>query len=77
LIRLLKVDRPNLEAVAIDTSPTMLKSAREHFANDPSVKIVNHDLSLQLPDLGYFDALVSSFAINHLDHKRQTTVYFL
>lgn len=75
LIKLLKVDRPNLEAVAIDASPTMLKSAREHFANDPSVKIVNHDLSLPLPDLGYFDAVVSSFAIHHLDHKRKRSLY--
>ena len=53
----------------------MPKSAREHFANDPSVKIVDHDLSLPLPDLGYFDAVVSSFAIHHLDHKRKRSLY--
>ena len=75
LIKLLKADRPHVKAVAIDASPTMLKSAREHFANDPSVKILNHDLSLPLPDLGYFDAVVSSFAIHHLDHKRKRSLY--
>jgi tRNA (cmo5U34)-methyltransferase len=68
LIRLIKVNRPEIEAVAIDVSPTMLKSAREHFANDSKVKIIEHDLSQPLPDdLGYFDAVVSSFAIHHLD----------
>jgi tRNA (cmo5U34)-methyltransferase len=40
LIRLIKADRPEIEAVAIDVSPTMLKSAREHFANDSKVKII-------------------------------------
>ena len=58
MIKLLKADRPHVKAVAIDASPTMLKSARGHFAHDPSVKILNHDLSLPLPDLGYFDAVV-------------------
>ena len=67
LIKLLKVDRPNVEAVAIDTSPTMLKSAREHFAKNPDVKIVNHDLSLPLPDFSYF--------VHHLDHKLKRSLY--
>ena len=71
LIRLIKANRPDIEAVALDVSPTMLKSAREHFANDPTVKITEHDLSQPLPDLGYFDAVVSSFAIHHLKHERK------
>jgi tRNA (cmo5U34)-methyltransferase len=76
LIRLIKADRPEIEAVAIDVSPTMLKSAREHFANDSKVKIIEHDLSQPLPeDLGYFDAIVSSFAIHHLRHERKREFY--
>ena len=54
LIRLTKKNRPDLEAVALDVSPTMLKAARAHF-NDSKVKVIEHDLSLPLPDLDYFD----------------------
>jgi tRNA (cmo5U34)-methyltransferase len=76
LIRLIKANRPDIEeAVALDVSPTMLKSARDHFACDSSVEIINHDLSQHLPDLGYFDAVVSSFAIHHLKHDRKHELY--
>ncbi|MGB7955534.1 MAG: class I SAM-dependent methyltransferase [Candidatus Nitrosopolaris sp.] len=75
LIRLIMENRPDIEAVALDVSPTMLKSARDHFANDPRVKITEHDLSQPLPDLGYFDAVVSSFAIHHLKHERKRELY--
>jgi ubiquinone/menaquinone biosynthesis C-methylase UbiE len=54
----------------------MLKVAREHFANDKTVKVVEHDSNIPLPDsIGYFDAVVSSFAIHHLDHKRKRALY--
>jgi tRNA (cmo5U34)-methyltransferase len=54
----------------------MLKAARDHFANDTTVKLVEHDFNFLLPEsLGYFDAVVSSFAIHHLDHKRKGTLY--
>jgi ubiquinone/menaquinone biosynthesis C-methylase UbiE len=75
LIRLIKANQPDIEAVALDVSPTMLKSARDHFANDSRVKITEHDLSQPLPDLGYFDAVVSSFAIHHLKHERKHELY--
>ena len=75
LIRLIKEKRPDIEAVALGVSPTMLKSARDHFANDTRVKITEHDLSQPLPDLGYFDAVVSSFAIHHLKHERKHELY--
>jgi tRNA (cmo5U34)-methyltransferase len=41
LLRLLKIDRPNIDAVALDISSTMLKAARDHFANDTTVKVVD------------------------------------
>jgi SAM-dependent methyltransferase len=75
LIRLIKTNRPDIDAVAIDVSPTMLKSAREHFASDSRVKIMEHNLAEPLPELGYFDAIVSSFAIHHLKHERKHELY--
>ena len=72
LIRLIKKNRPDIEAVTLDVSPTMLKAARDYFANDSKVKVIEHDLSLPLPDLDYFDAVISSFAIHHLKHERKS-----
>jgi tRNA (cmo5U34)-methyltransferase len=75
LIKLIKSTYHRIEAVALDISPTMLKSTREYFANDSTVKIIEHDLSQPLPDLDYFDAVVSSFAIHHLKHERKRSLY--
>ena len=77
LLRLLKIGRPNMnEAIALDVSPTMLKAARDHFVNDNTIKVVVHDFNFPLPEsLGYFDVVVSSFAIHHLDHKRKRALY--
>ena len=75
LIRLIKARKPNIEAIALDISPTMLKAARNHFADDSTVKIIEHDLSQPLPDLDYFDAVISSFAIHHLKRERKRSLY--
>ena len=75
LVKLLKRDRPNMQAVALDISPTMLKISRDYFAEDEGVKLVEHDLSYPLAELGLFDAVVSSFAIHHLTHKRKRSLY--
>jgi tRNA (cmo5U34)-methyltransferase len=62
LLRLLKMGRPEIETVVIDVSPTMVKSVKKNFVNDKSVRIAEHDLQDPLPELGYFDAIISSFA---------------
>lgn len=63
------------EAVALDFSPAMLEAFRKRFASDSSVTVVAHNLDIPLPDLGKFDAVVSSFAIHHLVHERKREVY--
>ena len=75
LLALLKIDRPNLRGVALDFSPAMLEAVRARFAGDPTVEVVPHDLDRPLPDLGRFDAVVSSFAIHHLPHPRKRAIY--
>lgn len=75
LLALVLDARPAAEGVALDFSPTMLEAARARFAGDPRVTVVAHDLDQPLPDLGRFDAIVSSFVIHHLDHPRKRAVY--
>jgi SAM-dependent methyltransferase len=75
LLRLLKVERPGARAVALDFSPVMLSALRKTFADDSTVAIVEHNLDDLLPNLGLFDAVVSSFAIHHLADGRKRSLY--
>jgi len=75
LLSLVKLARPEAEAVAVDFSPIMLGELRDRFGADPGVRIVGHDLDQPLPRLGTFDAVVSSFAIHHVRHERKRSLY--
>lgn len=75
LLRLLRIDRPDAQAVAIDFSTTMLEAARKCFDGDPRVQVIEHDLNEPLPELGTFDAIVSSFAIHHCTDDRKKALY--
>jgi tRNA (cmo5U34)-methyltransferase len=75
LLGLLKIDRPQVQSVAIDFSPTMLAAVRQRFAGDETVEIIAHNLDENLPFLGQFDAVVSSLAIHHLTHDRKRSLY--
>jgi len=75
LLALLKIDRPAAQAVALDFSPAMLEAARKRFAGDAAVAVVEHNLDERLPDLGRFDAVVSSFAIHHCEDARKLSLY--
>jgi SAM-dependent methyltransferase len=67
---------PDVEAVAVDFSAEMLGRARTRFADEPSVRVVAHDLEEPLPDAwGSFDVVVSSFAIHHVGHDRKRRLY--
>jgi tRNA (cmo5U34)-methyltransferase len=67
--------RPKAVGVAVDFSPLMLERLRSRFAGSPGVEIVAHNLEDALPDLGTFDAVVSSFAIHHVEHERKRRLY--
>jgi tRNA (cmo5U34)-methyltransferase len=75
LLALLKIDRLQARAVALDFSPAMLEAARQRFASDTAVAVVEHNLDERLPDLGRFDAVVSSFAIHHCEDARKHSLY--
>jgi tRNA (cmo5U34)-methyltransferase len=75
LLALVKREHPNTEAIAIDFSPAMIEAAQKRFADDSSVAVLTHNLDDPLPDLGKFDAVISSFAIHHLVHERKRALY--
>ncbi len=75
LLALLLIDRPESVGVGLDLSPPMLARARERFARDERVGLIQHDMAAPLPELGTFDAIVSCFAIHHLDHERKRSLY--
>ena len=75
LVKLIKAARPHVKSVALDFSPPMLAALHANFSGDPTVAIVSHNLDQPLPDLGQFDAVVSSLAIHHLKNPRKRALY--
>ena len=75
LLALVLADRPEASGVGLDFSAPMLAQARERFAGGGRIELVEHDLGQLLPSLGRFDAVVSSFAIHHLEHERKRSLY--
>ncbi len=82
LLALVRLARPGVEGVALDYSPPMVEAARERFSAeiaDGWVTVAEHDLTESLDGLraadGPFDAVISSFAIHHLDHGPKRALY--
>lgn len=75
LLSVVKTARPHISGVALDFSPVMLAKAHERFTDDEAVRVLSHDLEDPLPDLGDFDAVVSSFAVHHLEDERKKELY--
>jgi tRNA (cmo5U34)-methyltransferase len=75
LMALVKIDRPQATGIALDFSPIMLEKVQERFKDDNSIEAIGHNLDDRLPDLGKFDAIVSSFAIHHVTHDRKRSLY--
>jgi tRNA (cmo5U34)-methyltransferase len=75
LLALMKRNRPNAALVGLDFSPTMLDTLRSLFGSESGVTIVAHDFATELPAMGQFDAVVSSFAIHHVPHERKRALY--
>lgn len=75
LLALVRSHHPDTDAVAIDFSPAMLDAARQRFAADSRVSVIEHNMDCPLPALGKFDAVISSFAIHHLVDERKRALY--
>ncbi|MGN6870077.1 MAG: class I SAM-dependent methyltransferase [Solirubrobacteraceae bacterium] len=75
LLALLACERPHLRGVGLDVSDVMLDAARARFEGEEHIELVQHDMVSTLPELGRFDAVVSSMAIHHLEHDRKRELY--
>ena len=76
LSALLRVRRPDAHLTLVDVSPPMLTAVRRRFAGDPRADVRAHDLTDPLPaDLVDMDAVVSGFAIHHLEDDRKHGLY--
>ena len=75
LLALLRIERSHSLGIALDFSPTMLTAARQRFGGEKKVRVIEHNLDKPLPDLGQFDAVVSSFAIHHSTDGRKQELY--
>ncbi len=68
--------RPGVDhAICTDRSPAMLTRARERFADDPRVEVVDRDMADPIAEFGELDLVVSGFAIHHLDHSRKRALF--
>ena len=66
---------PRSLASALISPRSCSSAARERFADNERVELVQHNLAEPLPELGHFDAVISSFAIHHLEHERKRSLY--
>jgi tRNA (cmo5U34)-methyltransferase len=74
LVRLICRAHNPCPTVGLDVSEFMLGAAREACGELP-FEGIRHDLAEPLPALGQFDAVVSSFAIHHLEHPRKRELF--
>jgi cyclopropane fatty-acyl-phospholipid synthase-like methyltransferase len=75
LISLVLGARPELrEATGLDNSRPMIEAARDRFADEHRVTVLEHDLREPLPAVGPVDVVVSGFAIHHLTHERKRSL---
>ncbi len=75
VLRMVRDRSPTTRGIGLDVSHRMLTAARRECDDIDGIEILEHDLADELPDLGRFDAVVSSFAIHHLEHERKRALY--
>jgi SAM-dependent methyltransferase len=75
LLALLSSERPGMTGIGLEISEPMMRIAEERFAGDSRIELISHDLDEPLPDLGSFDAVVSSFVIHHLEDGRKRSLF--
>lgn len=64
------------EGIGVDFSQPLLEAAARRFAEDHTVRLIEHDLAHPLLQaLGEFDVVISALAIHHLEDGRKRELY--
>lgn len=69
---------PDTSAVLIDFSDEMIGRAKERFKDNPKTELIKYDLNEGIPDTfgdESFDAVVSCFALHHVEFERRLPLY--
>lgn len=68
---------PNARVVMTDISGEMLKITRERFKDNQNITVLQHDLNLGLGPGGEmeYDAVISCFALHHIDFANRVRLY--
>lgn len=75
VLDMLGESRPDMAGIGFDIAPPMLTAAKARLGGDDRFELAEHDLVDSLPPIEPFDAVVSSFAIHHLEHERKRSLY--
>lgn len=68
---------PRARLLMTDYAPEMLQICRERFANTPNIVLREQDLNEGLGEFaeGVYDAVVSCFALHHVDYEVRVRLY--
>lgn len=81
VLALVRGSYPDACGIGLDVSEPMLARARERFAGERAVQLVEHDLTQPLVRLDVLvrnrplDAFVSALAIHHMEHERKRALF--
>lgn len=76
LASLVAEHHPEVERiVAVDNSEPMLELARSVLGSRSNAEVLAHDLNHSIVALGRFDAVVSGFAIHHVEDDRKRELF--
>lgn len=69
---------PNAKIDMVDYSDEMLNMAKDRFVSNNKIRVMKHDLNIGIPQLIKrikFDAVVSCFALHHIEFENRVNLY--
>lgn len=70
--------KPDVEVLMVDFSDEMIRRSSERFRDNKNITVVKRDLNLGISgitDEGKYDAVVSCFALHHMEFENRVKLY--